>query len=77
MKRHKHVVPPTATIDDDVLYDVVFGSGKYRLVYYNSGLPRAFRNGERWEVCEADMLGNKMLMALVAELVEMTGLAYS
>lgn len=52
----------------NILYDVTVDNGKYRFVYQADGFPLAFRHGEPWPVRAASMVGDKAMMALVAEL---------
>lgn len=54
-----------------VLYDVTICEGKYRFVYYEDRRDEAFRNGEPWEAGRQEMIGNKSLMSLVAEISDL------
>lgn len=49
------------------LIDITFGEGKYRYIMDSSGKSRCLRNGEEWR----DLVGDKMVLALVAEIEEL------
>jgi hypothetical protein len=50
-------------------YDVLFGEGKYRIVYDEKMHATVYRNGEPW--LRKDIAGDNMVLALVQEIANL------
>lgn len=58
--------PERTPSEDGVLYDVTIENGKYRFVYKQGALPKAYRYGEPWNPFAEKMIGSNAIYALVA-----------